>query len=54
MILNEPPTPIRDRIPDIPDSLEKVIARSMSRRPEDRFCSAEEFAQALRQVSDRA
>jgi serine/threonine-protein kinase len=54
MILNEPPTPIRDRISDIPDSLEQVITRSMSRRPEDRFCSAAEFAQALGHVSDPA
>ena len=53
MILNEPPTPIRDRINDIPDSMEKVISRSMSRRPEDRFQSAAEFAQALRNVTER-
>lgn len=52
MILNEPPTPIRDRIHDIPESLEKVITQSMSRRPEDRFSSAAEFAQALGNVSD--
>jgi serine/threonine-protein kinase len=54
MILNEPPTPIRDRINDIPDPLERVIVRSMSRRPEDRFKSAADFAQALQDVPDRA
>ena len=47
MILNEPPTPIRDRINDIPETLERVIAKSMSRSPEERYCTAAEFAQAL-------
>jgi serine/threonine protein kinase len=36
--------------PDVPDSLEQILATSMARREEDRFGSALEFARALQKV----
>lgn len=36
--------------PDVPESVERVLARAMSRDPRDRYTSALEFAQALRGV----
>ncbi|ABF91363.1 serine/threonine protein kinase [Myxococcus xanthus DK 1622] len=39
--------PLRELRPDIPEALEAVVARAFAERPEDRFPTAEEFAQAL-------
>ena len=36
--------------PDVPESLDRVLARAMSRRPEDRFPRALDVAEALRDV----
>ncbi|MDZ8170581.1 serine/threonine-protein kinase [Microbacterium xanthum] len=36
--------------PDVPDALQDVLARSMSRIPAQRYASAREFAQALQSV----
>lgn len=35
---------------DVPDHLERILEVAMSKRPEDRFGSAEEFARALQRV----
>lgn len=39
--------PVRSLRPEIPEALEAVIARAFASRPEERFPSAEEFAEAL-------
>ncbi|WP_338873975.1 serine/threonine-protein kinase [Myxococcus stipitatus] len=39
--------PLRELRPDVPQALEDVVRRAFSARPEDRFPSAESFAQAL-------
>jgi serine/threonine-protein kinase len=48
--LVEPPDPLAVAVPGIafPPGLQPVLDRALSRRPQDRFASAAEFAQALR------
>jgi serine/threonine protein kinase len=46
------PTPLRARRPDVPVSLADVVARAMAPDPDDRFPSADAFADALRGVED--
>jgi serine/threonine-protein kinase len=41
----------RDMKPDVPEALELVLLRAMATRPEDRFQSMEEFAQALSRLT---
>jgi eukaryotic-like serine/threonine-protein kinase len=44
---NEPVAPPRDFDPRIPEEIERVILRCLAKRPEDRFASVEELAEAL-------
>jgi serine/threonine protein kinase len=46
-ILEENPTPIRDRQPDVPAALAEVIHRALKKDPVNRFPTVEEFRQAL-------
>ncbi|WP_426746695.1 serine/threonine-protein kinase [Myxococcus faecalis] len=39
--------PLRELRPEVPEALEDVMRRAFSARPEDRFTTAESFAQAL-------
>lgn len=48
---NEPPAP-RSINKSLPESLESVILRAIEKRPEDRFQSAGEFADALRAIPE--
>ncbi|MBI2301510.1 MAG: Stk1 family PASTA domain-containing Ser/Thr kinase [Armatimonadetes bacterium] len=41
------PRPIRDSAPELNPAVEMVIFRALARRPEDRFATAREFAEAL-------
>jgi serine/threonine-protein kinase len=47
MILNDDPVPIRDRRPDVPAGLARVIHRAVARDPEDRYTSVAEMRPAL-------
>jgi serine/threonine-protein kinase len=44
---NEPVVPLRDHEPTVPEDVERVILRCLAKRPQDRFASVEELAQAL-------
>lgn len=46
--LSEAPRAVRDRRPDVPDSLSAVIDRALAKKPEDRWPSAAAFRDALR------
>jgi serine/threonine-protein kinase len=47
-VVNAPPPPPRQFNPNLPPYLESVIMRALTKRPEDRFQTAGEMAQALR------
>ena len=46
--LRAEPIPARERRPDIPEAVDRVLLKAMARAPEDRYQTAPEFAQALR------
>ena len=52
MHVTSPPTPIHERAPDrkFPPLLWPVIARALGKKPEDRFASAADFAEAMQCV----
>lgn len=49
-IVEAAPMPPQQRSPRVSDDIAKVIARSMAKRPDDRFRSAAEMADALEEV----
>ncbi len=51
--IKEPPIPIQTRSPnrEFPHGLWEVIAKALAKKPQDRFQSAAELAQALRDVA---
>jgi eukaryotic-like serine/threonine-protein kinase len=46
----DPPIPLNQRVPErqFPPGLEAVLAKALAKKPEERFQSAQEFADALR------
>ena len=50
--LTEPPPSILSLRPDVPPAIDRALAQALSRRPEDRFQSVEEFARALEGKDD--
>jgi serine/threonine-protein kinase len=46
-ILETDPPPLRLRAPDVPPGVEEIVLRCLQRRPEQRFQTANELAQAL-------
>ncbi|MGE0708723.1 MAG: protein kinase [Planctomycetota bacterium] len=47
-VVEDPPTPPRELVPDVPEWLEAVCLRALAKRREERFPDAESFAGALR------
>lgn len=45
--LNEHPSPLRERRPDLPEHVCAAIHRALSKSPDERFDTVEEFARAL-------
>jgi serine/threonine-protein kinase len=46
-VQNDPPPALRLYRPDAPEALERVVAKALAKKPEDRFPDAESFAAAL-------
>lgn len=51
-LFNKPPVPIRERQPQLPVQLDPWLARALARDREQRFSTAREMAEALRQALD--
>ena len=45
--MNAPPKPPRELIPDLAPAIEAAVLRALAKAPEDRFETAEAFAEAL-------
>ena len=52
VILENPAIPLRAHRPDAPEGLERVIAKSLAKKPKDRWKTAKEMNNALRPFSD--
>ncbi len=52
-ILNKRPKSIREYCPDLPDSVVRLINKSLQREPSKRFASASAMAEALRRAAAR-
>jgi serine/threonine-protein kinase len=48
-LLEDPPVPIQQRRPDVPDGLAAIMAKCLSRDPEARYPTAYAMRQAIRQ-----
>jgi len=53
-LLHSPTPPLKTSFPEIPDALERTIARATAKSPEDRYQSMEEFAGDLRAIDGAA
>ncbi|TXS75465.1 Stk1 family PASTA domain-containing Ser/Thr kinase [Corynebacterium sp. LK11] len=51
--LNEDVPPPSEFIDGVPEEFDELVARACSRRPEDRFETAEEFGDALEDIADK-
>lgn len=51
---NKDPRPIREQAPDAPAELERVIAKMMAKRPDDRFQTPTELREAIVGMKERA
>jgi hypothetical protein len=45
--LNDPVPSARAKVPDVPESLDAIIAKAMAKQPADRFGSADQLARAM-------
>jgi serine/threonine-protein kinase len=50
MILEHPPVPLRAHRPDAPEALDRILRRSLEKKPKNRFPSAAAMRKALLQV----
>jgi len=45
--VSEPPQPLKDIVPSIPEELDDIVARALAKNPADRFVDANEFRSGL-------
>ncbi|HEX4966513.1 MAG TPA: protein kinase [Thermoanaerobaculia bacterium] len=45
--VNEPPKPLREQNPEIPEELEAIVMRALAKNPDERYSGCGEFARAL-------
>ncbi|MEM7153375.1 MAG: protein kinase [Myxococcota bacterium] len=45
--VNEPPVPLRERVPSIPADVERVVLQAMAKKPEERFATMEQLHRAF-------
>ncbi|MFY9618724.1 MAG: protein kinase [Pyrinomonadaceae bacterium] len=45
--VSEPPRPLREIVPDVPEKLEAIAHKALAKRPSDRFADANELRQAI-------
>ena len=50
-ITEDEPQPLRQLAPDVPEKLEAICMRAMSKKMQDRFTTASDFADALRKLA---
>lgn len=49
--LSQPPPPLRDKNPDVPPELERIVIKALAKKREDRYASMDEMRAALRPSS---
>ena len=54
LTVEAPPPPLRERAADVPEALEKVVARALAKDPEQRYSSCREMLEALRSATTAA
>ena len=52
--IQEPPPPVLEERPDLPEEVGRVVERALAKRPEDRFQKASELAAALATAAEQA
>ena len=45
--VSEPPKPLRELLPSVPEKLEAIVNRTLAKRPEDRYANANELRREL-------
>jgi eukaryotic-like serine/threonine-protein kinase len=51
-ILNDPPPPLKDHLPNFPPELEDCVKRALAKDREERFATAEDFAFELSRIQE--
>ena len=51
--LDTPPKPLRQVAPDVPEDVEKLVLRCLTKKPIERFADGQSLVQAIRQLSEQ-
>ena len=52
--MSEAPVPLRARVAEIPESIDRAVLRALAKKREDRFDSMDDFARAIREYDPKA